>query len=128
MSITAGAASNKIIELKSKLAIYASWVELIKANYLPYDGGAAEVTVTRDDDGGVCSEQHFQAVLADIDAKTAEIREELGEWEGLVFEPSVSVPARPLIAVANPAAPPVAKKPAVERSKLSGRRLQPATK
>lgn len=127
MSITAGAASNKIIELKSKLAIYSSWVELIKANYLPYDGGAAEVVVTRDD-GGICSEQHFQAVLADVEAKTAEIREELGEWEGLVFEPTASAPPRPLVAVTNTEIPPVAKKPAVERSKLSGRRLQPATK
>jgi uncharacterized membrane protein len=84
--ITAGAASEKINELKSKLAIYKSLVELIHANYIPSDGGAAEVRITRDD-GGSATDAHFASVLEDIEGKCVELREELAEWEGLVFSP-----------------------------------------
>jgi hypothetical protein len=121
MPITAGAASNKITELRSKLAIYKNWVETIRANYLPCDGGDAEIRITRDD-GGSCVESHFLAVIADVEEKCDEIREELAQWEGLVFEPAQA----PVRAIAPAAAANDQKQRPVERSKISGRRLQPA--
>lgn len=89
MPITAGVASEKINELKSKLAIYGSWVELIHANYMPNDGGAPEVRITRED-GGTATEAHFESVLEEIEEKCVELREELASWEGLVFEAKVA--------------------------------------
>lgn len=119
MTITAGAASAKISELRSKLAIYNAWVELINANYMPCDGGPAEVHITRED-GGTATEAHFTAVLEDIEHKCAELREELVEWENLVFEPR-GAQVRPL----HPAANDQTKKLA---DRKQPRRAQPAPK
>lgn len=87
--ITAGAASEKINELKSKIAIYNSWEELINANYLPNDGGSPEAHVVRDD-GVTAAPAHFKSVLVDLEEKRDELRNELEEWENLVFEPKVA--------------------------------------
>ncbi len=86
MPITARAATDKITELRSKLAIYAHWVEVIQANYMPQDGGPPETRIERED-GGHATEAHFQSVLDDVEHRCAELREELAEWENLVFEP-----------------------------------------
>ena len=118
--ITAGAASDKISELKSKLAIYAAWADLIEANYMPSDSGEAEAFVGRSD-GGRVSEAHFRSFLEDVEARSAELREELAEWEGLVFQPK----ARPEGEVHE--LKPQAQKPrVVERGKGHGRRVQGA--
>lgn len=120
MQITAGAASDKISELRSKLAIYASMVELIHANYMPGDGGAPEVRITRPD-GGTATGPHFESVLEDIEIKCAEIREELAEWEGLVFSPK----GGQVTALHAGAEEPAKKAP--ERVKAQhARRVQPA--
>lgn len=123
-SITAGAASNKISELRSKLAIYRNWVETLRANYMPSDGGRAEAQILRDD-GGTCSEAHFHAVIEDIEEKAAEVQEELAQWEGLVFEPAKAqvtpITQPPLVTNDGQA-----KRP--ERSKFGARRIQPAAK
>ncbi len=90
MAITARAAADKISELRSKLAVYATWTETIKVNYMPSDGGAPEVRIHRED-GGAVTEDHLIAVLDDIETKCDELRAELAEWESLVFEPSAAV-------------------------------------
>ena len=89
---------------------------------MPCDGGAPEVRIERDD-GGAVNEAHLRAVLKDVEDKCEEIREELTEWENLVFEPR-SAEVRKLHP-ANDDAPP---KKQVERSKPNARRLQPAPK
>ncbi len=85
-SITAGAASAKISELKSKVAVYAALSDVIRANYLPADGAAAELTLYRDDKTSVAPD-HIELVIQDLDNLTREALEELKEWEGLTFEP-----------------------------------------
>jgi hypothetical protein len=128
MPITARAAADKIDELRSKLAIYTTWSEVIHASYLPSDGGSPEVRIARED-GGSVREQHLRSVLDDIEQKQAELREELGEWESLTFEPAAPVRSAPepeQDGSEEPAPEPV-KKPAPER-KIHGRRLQAAHK
>jgi len=115
--ITAGAASNKISELRSKLAIYQAWIDTIHNNYMPSDGAKAEATIERDD-GMPCTEEHFTSVIVDIQEKINEVREELVQWEGLVFEaPQAQVT-------------PITERPLESkgRSKFGARRVQPATK
>lgn len=120
MPITAGAAAAKIIELRSKLAVYDSFIELIRANYMTCDSGKPEVTITRDDGGNV-SESHFAAVIEDIEATKQGLEEELQEWEGLIFEPkSAEVrELRPSTDDEEAAPAPVKKK-----GQIHGRRLQ----
>ncbi len=115
MTITAGAASDKISELKSKLAVYKHWHELIEASYMPGDAPTPEVKLFRDD-GGAVSEDHFKSVLEDIDQKCLELEQELSEWQGLVFQPVADV--RPI----NDAPP---KRP---EKRMNARRLQTAPK
>lgn len=125
MAITAGAASNKISELRSKLAIYDAWVELLQQNYLSSDSGPPETPLFRQD-GTRVPDVHFFSVMEDIEARCVELREELAEWEGLVFEP-VKAQVTPLHPPANDGAPAVKKAPG--KKALSAARLhQPATK
>lgn len=116
--ITAGAASDKISELRSKLAVYQAWMENLRVNYLPCDAGAPEIQLTRED-GGLVNEKHFTAVLEELGEKCEELKEELEQWEGLVFEPAKATVTPLHVANAAPT-----KK--AERSKLGGRRLQHA--
>lgn len=115
MTITAGAASDKILELKSKLAVYKAWSELIEASYMPGDAPSPEVRLFRED-GGAVTEDHFKSVLSDIDVKCAELEQELSEWQGLTFQPGAEV---------RPISEAVPKR--TER-KPHGRRLQTAPK
>ncbi len=125
MSITAGAASNKISELRSKLAVYDAWVDLIRQNYLPSDGGPPETPLMRDD-GGRVTPEHFQSVMEDIETRCSEIREELAEWEGLVFEPVKGQVTQ--LHPSNDATPPPQVKKASGKKPIGAARLQPATK
>lgn len=120
MPITAGMASEKISELKSKLAVYATWSDLLHANYMPSDGGRPEALIHRED-GGTVTEAHLRSVLEDIEGKCEELREELAEWEALVFEPKTAevTPLHPQTAVV---------KKAVDKGKAHARRVQPAPK
>jgi len=116
MPITAGAASDKIHELRSKLAVNSTFAELLRNNYLPMDGGLAEAVISRDD-GGAVTASHLASVLEDLEHQAAELREELSQWEGLVFEPKTAE-VRPL----RPAPETGSKKQ--ERTRIGGRRLQ----
>lgn len=122
MPITAGKASEKISELRSKLAVYDTLTELIHANYVGSDSGRAESRIDRPD-GHVVTEAHLFSVLEDFESRQGELREELKQWEDLVFEPKTAEvrPLRP--AVSEP--PPAPKR--VERARHGGRRLQPAS-
>jgi hypothetical protein len=127
MAITAGAASDKIHELRSKLAVNATFAELVRNNYMPCDAGAPESVITRED-GGAVTEKHLGAVLEDLEHQAAELREELGQWEGLVFEPKAaevrSIRPAP---VAAPEPEPEAveeHQPKKERTRIGGRRIQ----
>lgn len=121
--ITAGAASDKISELRSKLAIYAAWTELIETNYLPSDGADAETSISRAD-GGRVVEAHFRSFLEDVEARCEELREELSEWESLVFQPKreAAPEAAPQKGEVHELKPSPAQK-RVERNR-HGRRLQ----
>lgn len=116
--ITAGAASEKISELRSKLAIHMAWAELIEANYLPADAGEAEAFISRSD-GGRVSEAHFRSFLEDAEQRCVELRDELAEWEGLVFQPKARAEGE-----VHELKPQLPKQRVVERNKTSGRRLQ----
>ena len=118
MPITAKAASDKINELRSKLAIYSTWTETVLANYLPSDQVPAEMRITRDDGGNV-TEEHLQTVLEEISDKADEVREELAEWEGLVFEPAAQV---------HPINPDEASKKPVEKGRPGARHIRQAAK
>lgn len=118
MPITARAASDKISELRSKLAVYHTWRETIEANYLPSDGGTPEVRITREDGGNV-TEAHLESVIEEITEKCTELQQELDEWEALVFEPK-QAEVHPINE------PPKQQQP--ERSKLSARRVRQAAK
>ena len=85
MPTSAGAAAAKISELKSKLAIYETLKDVIKANYLPSDGGSAELRVMRAD-GSSAAPDHFNSVLEDLDEKSEELAQELRDWEGMMIE------------------------------------------
>jgi hypothetical protein len=120
MTITAGAASDKISELRSKLAIYDALKDVIRANYMPSDGGVVELRLARQD-GTSVSPSHFEAVIAELEERAVEALTELDEWEGMTFQ------AAPKEANVRPitAQPPSPKRANPER-KLHGRRVHSA--
>jgi hypothetical protein len=123
MPITAGAASAKISELRSKLAIYDALKDVIRANYMPSDGGAVELRLARQD-GTSVSPSHFEAVMAELDERAMEVISELDEWEGMTFEVA---PKKEANVRSITARPPEEKRGPPER-KLHGRRVHPAVK
>jgi hypothetical protein len=125
MPTSAGAAAAKISELKSKLAIYDTIKDVIRANYLPSDGGAAELRVMRAD-GSSAAPDHFDSVLADLDEKSDELLQELRDWEGMMLE-SPRKKGGDVRHIAAPPAPDVEPEPEVEPEpkprKAHGRRF-----
>jgi len=116
--ITAGAASDKINELRSKLAVYAKMAEVLQSNFMPNDAGAPEDRIERPD-GGAVTGAHLQLVLEDIDMKMSELHEELSEWEGLTFRPD-----KPEAAKVQMLPTAETKKVVAEKGKGHGRRFQ----
>lgn len=119
MPITAGAASAKINELRSKLAIYDVLKDVMRANYIPSDGGAVELRLLRPD-GTSVSPAHFVSVIAELDERAQEVAGELEEWEAMTFE---AAPKKENVR-------PITGRPHEDKQerKLHGRRVHPAVK
>jgi hypothetical protein len=84
-SITAGEIADTISELRSKLKVYETLGDQIRANYLPSDdGGLAELRFERDD-GALVTKKHLGSILKEFDERLETLRAELSEWEGLCF-------------------------------------------
>jgi hypothetical protein len=83
---TAGEIADTISLLRSKIKVYETLKQNLQANYMPSDGGPAEIRIERKD-GAVVTSTHLATVVNEFDEKIEELHEELREWEGLRFAP-----------------------------------------
>lgn len=82
MPLTFGQISDKVSELRSKIAIKEAFVLHLKANYKSSDAGSAEMHVTRDDFATV-PEIHIDLFIEDTVDEIDTMRAELRQWESL---------------------------------------------
>ena len=86
---TVGQITDKISELRSKVAITDGLILHLKTNYLPSDGGDAEMHFTRAADNGIVSASHVESAIADLVEHLDTLKHELHQWENL----TVNIPA-----------------------------------
>jgi hypothetical protein len=79
---TVGQITDKISELRSKIAIHEGLVLYLRANYVSSDAGAAEMHLTRNDHATV-PEDHIKAHMGDMVDYIDELRYQLTQWENL---------------------------------------------
>lgn len=85
MAITAGQISDKISELRSKIAVWQHLISLLTANYMSATDAAAELKLPRDD-GATVTPLHFDAALDDLNQLVSKARDDLETWSSLVFD------------------------------------------
>lgn len=116
MSITAGEIAETISTIRSKIRVYETLKRLLEANYLPSDGGLAELRIDRSD-GAYVTEKHFGSVLEEFEERLEALAEELKEWEGLVFSTSTEDTGEDSEEAEEESPAPEKKKPAATPSK-----------
>lgn len=84
-NITAGEVADTISEIRSKIRVYETLCDQIKANYLPSDGGPAELRIERAD-GAFVTQTHMESVLGEFEERITTLQGELEEWEQLPFQ------------------------------------------
>lgn len=79
---TAGQLANKILELRSKIAVTEGVILYLTANYLPTREGSVPSDLTfTNADGSTVSETHVGLVVADYVEHLDQLRADLEKWE-----------------------------------------------
>lgn len=88
--LTVGQITDKISELRSRVAIYDGLILHIQSNYIRSDHGPAEMRFTREDNAFV-SQGHLESATQSFYAEIDQLRAELQQWENMsVPDPSES--------------------------------------
>lgn len=84
-NLTAGDIAETLSELRSKIRVFEAFCDQIKANYLPSDGGAAELRLERVD-GAFVTQLHMESVLSEFEERIVALQGELEEYEQLPIQ------------------------------------------
>lgn len=94
MPLTVGQISDKISELRSKIAIQEGVALYLEANYKSSDAGSSEMHFTRNDHARV-PEAHIDRYVEDTVEVLDTLRAELLQWESMpVVDPTEKPPRR----------------------------------
>jgi len=123
---TVGEINGQISELRSKIAVAKMLVLYLKTNYMPADGGMAEMFVTRSDHGRVPAD-HIEMTSADLVEYMDGLQTSLTRLENtpiaeLLKEPVVPATPTVVTSAAEPKAEPqkTEAKPAAPAAKTNG--------
>jgi hypothetical protein len=119
--LTVGQITDKISEIRSKIAVYEGTVLHLKANYKSTDAGPAEMHFTRSD-GAIVPEEHIDRFIDDTVFVVDGLRAELSQWENL----SVPAPGEKVAIPPSPAQPVRKAKKKVTRGATRRGEDQPA--
>ena len=128
---TVGEINGQISELRSKLAVAKMLVLYLKTNYMPADGGLAEMFVTRTDHGRVPAE-HIELCSADLVEYMDGLQASLTKLENT---PIAELLKEPVVPVTQPVVTPTAeslkseaKIEAKSSTKANGNHVKPVVK
>jgi hypothetical protein len=102
---TVGQITDKISELKSKIAIKESLITYVQSNYMSSDAGSPEMTFQREDYATV-PEVHISRFVDEAVDEVGQLRAELEQWQSL----DVPLPTDEAVGAEQPEEPPTKTK------------------